>query len=125
MPSRPAIEQVRPWRSKRRRTAGWSAVIAGCVVVTAAVRAAGGTTLAEPVKLVTTGVYGVNRNPMSVGTTLLYLGIGPITRSGWALAMLSLTSAATHRGVPAGERRLSEQFSREFRQYCGAVRRYL
>ncbi|WP_433163137.1 methyltransferase family protein [Kribbella sp. CA-247076] len=120
-----ALEQVRPWRLKRRQAAGWSAVIAGSVIVTAAVSAAGRTTLAQPDTLVTTGVYGVSRNPMYVGTTLLHLGIGLTTRSGWILATLPLTSAAIHHGVLAEERRLSEQFPEEFRQYCGAVRRYL
>lgn len=120
-----ALEQIRPWRLKRRRTAGWAAVGAGSLIVAAAVKAAAQTELADPDELVTTGVYGVSRNPMYVGCTLLHLGIGLITRSGWVLAMLPLAGAAMHRDVVGEEHRLSERFPPEFRQYCAAVRRYL
>ena len=120
-----ALEQIRPWRLKRRRTAGWAAVGAGSLIVAAAVKAAAQTELADPDELVTTGVYGVSRNPMYVGCTLLHLGIGLLTRSGWVLATLPLAAVAMHRDVVGEEHRLSEKFPDEFRQYCEAVRRYL
>ncbi|MFG1623768.1 methyltransferase family protein [Kribbella sp. NPDC049227] len=120
-----ALEQVRPWRLMRRRAAGSAAVGAGSLIVAAAVKAAARTELAEPDELVTTGVYGVSRNPMYVGCTLLHLGVGLLTRSGWVLATLPLAAAAMHRDVVGEELRLSERFPDEFRQYCEAVRRYL
>jgi protein-S-isoprenylcysteine O-methyltransferase Ste14 len=120
-----ALEQLRPWRVKRRRGLGWAVVGAGGLVVAGAVKAAGATELAEPDALVTSGVYGVSRNPMYVGWILLQLGIGLVARSGWVLAMLPVVGAGIHHGVLQEERRLEEIFGDEYRQYAAKVRRYV
>jgi protein-S-isoprenylcysteine O-methyltransferase Ste14 len=88
-------------------------------------KAAGATELAKPEALVSSGVYGVSRNPMYVGWILLQLGIGLIARSGWVLATLPVVGAGIHHDVLGEERRLSEQFGDEYEQYAAKVRRYV
>lgn len=118
-----ALEQVRPWRLRKRRT-GWVALTAGSLVIASSVQAAT-TELAKPEALVTGGPYAVSRNPMYVGWILLQLGIGLITRSGWVVATVPLVGAAMHREVLGEERALATKFGDEYRAYRERVRRYL
>ncbi|WP_199238226.1 methyltransferase family protein [Kribbella steppae] len=120
-----ALEQLSPWRLKRRRSTGWSIVGAGSLIIAQSLKAAGSTELSRPQSLVTSGPYAVSRNPMYVGWALLQLGIGVAAGSGWVLATLPFVGAAVHRGVLSEERRLSEKFGDEYWQYCATTGRYL
>lgn len=120
-----ALEQLRPWQLKSRRSVGWALVAAGSMVVAGSLKAAGTTELDKPQSLVTSGPYAVSRNPMYVGWGLLQLGIGVIAGSGWVLATLPLVGAAVHHGVLQEERRLEEIFGDEYRQYVAKVHRYV
>ena len=120
-----ALEQVRPWRVKARRSAGWSIVAAGSFVVGWSLKEARTTDLTTPEQLVTGGPYASSRNPMYVGWTLLHLGIGMAAGSGWVLATLPFAGAFLHREVLGEERRLAERFGDEYQEYCATVGRYL
>lgn len=119
-----ALEQVRPWLLRKRRT-GWIVLAAGSLVIASSVRAAGAQEVKDPGVLVTRGPYGVSRNPMYLGWGLLQLGIGLISRSGWVVATMPLVGAAIHREVLGEERLLSTKFGDEYQEYCARVRRYL
>ena len=110
---------------KSRRSAGWSIVAAGSLIIARSLQAAGSTELSRPQSLVTSGPYAVSRNPMYVGWGLLQLGIGVITRSGWVLATLPFVGVAVHHGVLQEERRLEETFGDEYRRYVAKVGRYV
>jgi len=121
-----ALEQVRPWRLRPvRRSVGYTIVAAGSMIIARSLKAAGSTELGRPRELVTTGPYGVTRNPMYVGWALLHLGIGLAAGSGWVLTTLPLVGAVVHREVLSEERRLTELFGDEYEQYCATVGRYL
>lgn len=81
--------------------------------------------MGRPERLVRSGPYAVSRNPMYVGWALLQLGIGIATGSGWVLATLPFVGAVVHREVLGEERRLSETFGDEYREYCATTGRYL
>ncbi len=87
-------------------------------------------TRAEPWRpttaLVTTGPYRFSRNPMYVGFTLLYLGIGFLTNSLWPLLLLPLVLVVMHFGVIVREEAYLERlFGEEYRAYRRRVRRWL
>ncbi|MEU4606641.1 isoprenylcysteine carboxylmethyltransferase family protein [Kribbella sp. NPDC023972] len=109
---------------KRRRSIGWTTVIAGGALIASSLTAAGITELAEPERLVTSGPYAVSRNPMYVGWSLLHLGIGMIAGSGWIIATLPFVGAAIHRDVVGEERRLTTRFGDEYKHYAARVGRY-
>jgi protein-S-isoprenylcysteine O-methyltransferase Ste14 len=123
------LERVRPWpvRGPRlgRRVAGWSALAAGSVVVVRSLTAAADTRLAGPERLVTSGPYARSRNPMYVGWTLMHLGIGLVTGSGWTVSTVPAAGLCIHREVLREERRLKDQFEDEYVCYQATVGRYI
>lgn len=87
-------------------------------------------TRAEPWRpttaLVTTGPYRFSRNPMYVGFTLLYLGIGFLANSVWPLLLLPLVLVVMHFGVIVREEAYLERlFGEEYRSYRRRVRRWI
>lgn len=76
--------------------------------------------------LVTTGIHGWTRNPIYLGMSLCYAGIGLGTRSPWVL-VLTLPLAVTIRyGVIAREEAyLARRFGDAYRDYQVRVRRWL
>ncbi|WP_410786313.1 methyltransferase family protein [Kribbella sp. C-35] len=119
-----ALEQVRPWRV-RRRSSGWALIATGGIVIAGALQAAAANDLARPERLVTSGPYALSRNPMYVGWVLAQLGIGLITGSGWILATVPAVGAGLHRDVVREERRLARTFGDEYERYSERVGRYL
>jgi protein-S-isoprenylcysteine O-methyltransferase Ste14 len=87
-------------------------------------------THAEPWKpttaIVTSGVYGLSRNPMYVGMALLYLAVAIAADSVIALVLLAPLFVAVRYGVVAREERyLEAKFGDEYRRYRQAVRRWI
>lgn len=87
-------------------------------------------TRAEPwhptTALVTTGPYRFSRNPMYLGFTLLYLGIGLLANSVWPLLLLPLVIVVMYFGVIVREEAYLERlFGDAYRSYRQRVRRWL
>jgi protein-S-isoprenylcysteine O-methyltransferase Ste14 len=80
----------------------------------------------RPTDLITSGPFSLSRNPMYVGWTIMYLGIGLTANSVWILVLLPLVAALTHFvDVLKEERFLEKEFGDEYAQYKERVRRYL
>jgi protein-S-isoprenylcysteine O-methyltransferase Ste14 len=81
----------------------------------------------QPVRaLVTTGIHGWSRNPIYVGMSLLYAGIGIGARSPWVLILaLPLVIILRYRVVAREETYLERRFGDAYREYKARVRRWL
>lgn len=76
--------------------------------------------------LVTSGVYGLTRNPMYVGMALLTAGVGLMMNSWWPMVLLVPTLLIVRRFVIAREERyLQRKFGSEYEAYMARVRRWL
>jgi protein-S-isoprenylcysteine O-methyltransferase Ste14 len=81
----------------------------------------------QPVRaLVTTGIHGWSRNPIYVGMSFVYAGIGIAARSPW-IFILALPLAVTMRYVivTREEAYLERRFGDAYRVYKARVRRWL
>ena len=80
----------------------------------------------QPVRaLVAAGIHGWSRNPIYVGMSLLYAGIGIAARSPWVF-ILALPLAIVMRYVVAREEAyLERRFGDAYRDYMGRVPRWL
>lgn len=77
-------------------------------------------------QLVDSGAYGLSRNPMYVGGSAFFLGIGLAVGSLWLLlAYLPLWSYLTFFVIPREEAYMMRRFDEEYRRYCAKVRRWL
>ena len=76
--------------------------------------------------IVTDGPYGVSRNPMYVGMTLLYVGVAVASGVIWALATLPVVLLVIRYYVIAREETyLLEKFGDSYRDYQSRVRRWI
>lgn len=87
-------------------------------------------TAVEPWKpstaLVTTGIYGLSRNPIYVGFTVIYIGLAVGMDSPLALAMLFPCLIVLDRFVIVREEAyLERKFGEAYRSYKARVRRWL
>jgi protein-S-isoprenylcysteine O-methyltransferase Ste14 len=80
----------------------------------------------QPVRaLVAAGIHGWSRNPIYVGISLVYAGIGIAARSPWVF-ILALPLAIVMRYVVAREEAyLERRFGDAYRYYMGRVPRWL
>ncbi len=80
----------------------------------------------ENKKLVVSGPYGVTRNPMYLGLTIVTLGIA-IWVGAWPMLLASLGVFATVNWVhiPFEEAKMRRQFGSDFDAYTHKVRRWL
>lgn len=80
----------------------------------------------ESSALVTTGVFGVSRNPMYLGMTLILLGIGILLGSVTPLAVvIALPILLDRVFITPEERMLEDAFGDQFREYRERVRRWI
>lgn len=105
---------------------GWPLVVAAGILVLWAERtlkSAGVDPAFEPVdQVVTTGPFAFSRNPMYLGTTLIYAGFGLIVNTVWVFVLLPAVLAFMHYGVIKREEQyLAAQFGDEYHQYCERV----
>jgi protein-S-isoprenylcysteine O-methyltransferase Ste14 len=76
--------------------------------------------------LVTSGPYGITRNPMYLGMAVLYAALALSLGVIWALAVLPLVIIAVDRLVIAREEPyLERKFGEPYREYKRRVRRWL
>jgi protein-S-isoprenylcysteine O-methyltransferase Ste14 len=76
--------------------------------------------------LVTSGPYGMMRNPMYVGLSVAYIGEAAILHQIVPVLLLPLTIAYLNRVViPVEEERLHSVFGAEYKQYQNDVGRWL
>ncbi|MHB8630999.1 MAG: methyltransferase family protein [Candidatus Limnocylindria bacterium] len=80
---------------------------------------------ARPERLVTTGPYGLVRNPMYLGHLVFLCGLVGLTRSPVALAGLAIQWRRFAERVRLDERRLADQFGHEYAEYVDRVPRWL
>jgi protein-S-isoprenylcysteine O-methyltransferase Ste14 len=109
----------------------WLRLVGGCLAVLGLVWAAwatwasADTHLADPDRVVRRGPYAVGRNPMYVGWTMTYLGIGLALASVWLLLLLPGVLLLTHLEVRREEKRLRDRFGAAYAAYLATTRRYL
>jgi protein-S-isoprenylcysteine O-methyltransferase Ste14 len=76
--------------------------------------------------ILTDGPYRISRNPIYIGLTAAYLGIGVVVDTPWAWVLLPPTLVVMHYGVIAREERyLERKFGREYLDYKASVRRWI
>ena len=80
---------------------------------------------AQPEQLVTSGPYGVVRNPMYLGHLVFLVGLIALTRSPVALAGLFIQSRRFAERIAIDERRLADRFGHEYVEYLEHVPRWL
>ncbi len=113
------------------RLIGVAVALAGIAIGSAgfmAFRRAG--TPVDPTKraetLVTSGVYAFTRNPMYLGMTLTYLGLGLAFASEWLVILALLMPIALQKlAIEREERHLEARFGDAWRAYAARVRRWL
>ncbi len=120
---------VAPWHlpssSAIGRVVGGAAIVVSLAWLVWTVSAAERVDLGRPEQLVTAGPYRLSRNPMYVGWTLVYIGVGLALDSAWLLLLLPAVLVATHLAVVREEHRLSDLFGATYQEYRTSVRRYL
>jgi protein-S-isoprenylcysteine O-methyltransferase Ste14 len=76
--------------------------------------------------LVTSGIFGLSRNPIYVANTLLILGLAVWLRWGWLVLLAPVCVAAvTELAIKREERHLEIRFGDAYRDYKTRVRRWL
>jgi protein-S-isoprenylcysteine O-methyltransferase Ste14 len=114
-----------------RSPVGGTLVGLGVLVVVAAIRhfKAAGTSFHthEPTTaILSDGLYGVSRNPIYLGLTAIYMGVGVMADAGWVAVLLGPLLAVMHFGVITREERyLERKFGDEYLRYKAAVRRWI
>ncbi|RWM29951.1 isoprenylcysteine carboxylmethyltransferase family protein [Mesorhizobium sp.] len=111
--------------------AGWVALFGVAALWVTAIRTMvrAKTTLnpnAEPDHLVTSGPFGITRNPMYLANTLLLIGVAFITGIAWFLLFAFLAAFATQKlAIEKEEKMLVAKFGKKYRDYAKRVRRWI
>jgi protein-S-isoprenylcysteine O-methyltransferase Ste14 len=114
-----------------RYLAGAALAAGGSVIIAMGARRflAAGTNTAPTLPttaLVVDGIYRRTRNPLYLGTTLVYLGLGVAAGSLWAIVLLVPLMWVINVGVVAREERyLERKFGDAYRAYKARVRRWI
>lgn len=121
-----------PWDLPEWRIrAGWTLVIAFATwnawgIGTLAVHRTGLLPGQETNTLVTSGPYRLSRNPLYLGLVTLYVGLGLLVPSLWALLLTPVAIAAVEWGaIRPEETFLRERFRGEYEEYARRTRRWV
>lgn len=119
------------WFSMPWKMLGWAPIVLGCVFCALGAKLfRRHRTTIRPFytsdALVTTGVYGLSRNPMYLGMTLVLVGVAVIggSVSVWIVPPL-FVAAIQRRFIRAEEAMLSERFGEQYDRYRRGVRRWI
>ncbi|MBZ9856812.1 isoprenylcysteine carboxylmethyltransferase family protein [Mesorhizobium sp. CA13] len=81
---------------------------------------------AVPDHLVTSGPFGVSRNPMYLANTLLLIGVAFISGIVWFLPLAFIAAFVTQKvAVEKEEKMLAAKFGKKYRDYAKRVRRWI
>jgi protein-S-isoprenylcysteine O-methyltransferase Ste14 len=81
---------------------------------------------AQPEHLVTSGPFGISRNPIYLADTLLLIGVGLVSGIAWFLPVALVASFATQKmAIEREERWLADKFAKRYRDYAKRVRRWI
>lgn len=111
--------------------AGGLAIIAAIALYISAVGAMrrAGTPLrpgSTALHLVTTGAFGLTRNPLYLANTLVLVGIGLLTGGLWFFLFALLAAFATQKlAIDPEESHLQARFGKKYRDYAKRVRRWI
>jgi protein-S-isoprenylcysteine O-methyltransferase Ste14 len=76
--------------------------------------------------LQTTGIYGISRNPMYAGVTIMYLGLTCFIGNWWNIILLPLILLIVQEYVIKHEEKyLASEFGQQYEEYKRKVRRWL
>jgi protein-S-isoprenylcysteine O-methyltransferase Ste14 len=79
-----------------------------------------------PDHLVTTGPFGITRNPMYLANTLLLIGVALVSGNIWFLLLSFVAAFATQKlAIEGEEKRLATKFGKKYRDYAKRVRRWI
>jgi len=104
-------------------------LVAGFATVIAAMQQfrTAGTNVQTPLPttaIVSDGLYRLTRNPIYLGLSLIYLGLGFAVDSLWIVALPLVVLVIVHFSIVAREERyLESKFGDAYRHYKGTVRR--
>jgi protein-S-isoprenylcysteine O-methyltransferase Ste14 len=126
----PGLFEPRLFRSAGAETAGTLLALGALGLLIAAVRQMGlswriGIDPEVKQPLVTSGVFGVSRNPIYVAMDLLAVAVFLTSGSVFFLGSGLLVAAGIHVQILREERFLAGRFGDEYAAYCARVRRYL
>lgn len=127
----PVLAWPTDWPTDAARIAGFLLLVVGVLLMAAGVltfkRHGTPVPTDQPTTtLVTTGVYGVSRNPLYLALTAIYLGIGLLLPSLLVLALVVPVLVLMHYGVVLREEAyLDRRFGDAYRAYKARVRRWL
>jgi len=77
-------------------------------------------------EIISTGVYGITRNPMYLGLALLQIGIGVGLANGWIVALVPVVIAVVYAtAIRHEEAYLERKFGEAYVAYKESVRRWL
>ena len=81
---------------------------------------------AVPDHLVTSGPFGITRNPMYLANTLLLIGVAFVTGIVWFLPLAFIAAFATQKvAIEREEKMLAAKFGKKYRDYAKRVRRWI
>jgi protein-S-isoprenylcysteine O-methyltransferase Ste14 len=81
---------------------------------------------AQPEHLVTSGPFGISRNPIYLADTLLLIGVGLVSGIAWFLPVALVASFVTQKmAIEREERWLADKFGKRYRDYAKRVRRWI
>ena len=77
-------------------------------------------------KVVKTGVFAISRNPLYLGSVMIFLGISLALNMLWTLVTLLVSIIVCHYVLIIPEEKyLAEKFDEEYKDYTATVRRWL
>ena len=81
---------------------------------------------AQPEHLVTSGPFGITRNPIYLADTLLLIGVGLVSGITWFLPLALIAAFLTQKvAIEREERWLTDKFGKRYRDYAKRVRRWI